>query len=60
MTTIHKFGSGLLAASVAEKWENVTTAEQSGTGRTPTSSPLLDRINLDTEGSGPDGNNARG
>ena len=57
MTSIH---SGLLDTLNAPKWENVTTAEQSGTGRCANTNPLLDRINLDREGSGPDGNNARG
>lgn len=53
-------GRGSLDALGAQTWDNCGTAEQSGTGRTPTSDPLLDRINLDREGSGPDGNNARG
>ena len=38
-----------VAEPVGPGWENKTD----GTGRTPTSDPLLDRINLVYEGSGP-------
>lgn len=40
-------------ATRATRGGGVRENQTSGTGRTPTSDPLLDRINLEMEGSGP-------